>query len=482
MEKISMRLKLGYGFGGIGKDMGYALVGSFLMFYCTEYLGVSAVFMGVLYFVARIWDAINDPMMGTIVDNTKLKFGRYRFWILVGTLSNAVVIVLLFNPTLAAGIVSNRIYTNIYVAFLYICWGMTYTMVDVPYWSFNANITDDRAQRNSIAVYPRIFSGLGNVLTQVLTLTMIGVLSHHSDKPAEVSNGFFKWAVLVSVIYIFTITVCVFSVKERNVAVTPKKRVSLKDSFKILGSNDQLVVVVITFILTNLGMNCATGVAIYYFKYVWANTNLYSMFAVFMGASMGIGMLIYPFASKKFSRRSLFIYATSSPTIGFVLMFIISFFFKEYSFAFYAFAAVAIIFCAGFGFLNVLLTVIIADCVDYDEWKRGKRNESIIFSMQTFLVKFATALSGLLTGIGLKLGGYVGNTFVSDAVAMSVVPTSLTVSLNIMMFAIPPVLFIVATLIFTKKYKLLDNALMEKIESEIVERRALAQSEDKSTL
>jgi melibiose permease len=344
-------------------------------------------------------------------------------------------------------------------------------MVDVPYWSFNANITDDRAQRNSIAVYPRIFSGLGNVLTQILTLTMVGVLCHHSERTQDVSYGFFKWALIVSLIYVFTILVCVFTVKERKVTTEPKKRVSLAQTFKILVKNDQLVCVVVTFILTNLGMNCATGVAIYYFKYVWDNANLYSLFAVFMGASMGLGMILYPLVCKKFSRKSLFIYATASPTVGFTLMFVISFFFRNYSFAFYAFAAVAIIFCIGFGFLNVLLTVIIADCVDYDEWKRGKRNESVIFSMQTFLVKFATALSGLITGVGLKIGGYVGNTFVSDTVAMSTVPQSLVITLNIMMFALPPILFITATIYFTKKYKLFDNAYMEQIVADIVKRR-----------
>ena len=267
MEKISLKLKLGYGFGGVGKDMGYALVGSFLMFYCTEYLGVSSVFMGVLCFVARIWDAVNDPMMGTIVDNTKIKFGRYRFWILVGTLSNAIVIVLLFNPTLAAGIVSNKIYTSCYIAFLYIVWGMTYTMVDVPYWSFNANVTDDREQRNSVAVFPRIFSGLGNIMTQMLTITAVSALSRHSTRIVDKSNGFFKWAVIVACIYIFTILVSVFSIKERNVAVNTNERTSFRKAFNILRKNDQLIWVIVSFVLINLGMNCATGVAIYYFKF-----------------------------------------------------------------------------------------------------------------------------------------------------------------------------------------------------------------------
>ena len=471
MEKISLKLKLGYGFGGVGKDMGYALVGSFLMFYCTEYLGVSSVFMGVLYFVARIWDAVNDPMMGTIVDNTKIKFGRYRIWILVGTLSKAIVIELLFNSTLAAGIVSNKIYTSCYIAFLYIVWGMTYTMVDVPYWSFNANVTDDREQRNSVAVFPRIFSGLGNIMTQMLTITAVSALSRHSTRIVDKSNGFFKWAVIVACIYIFTILVSVFSIKERNVAVNTNERTSFRKAFNILRKNDQLIWVIVSFVLINLGMNCATGVAIYYFKYVWSNENLYSMFAAFIGGSMGLGLVIYPFVCKRFSRKGLFVFSTVMPAAGFVLMFVISFFFKEYGFAFYAFSATAILFCIGFGFLNVLLTVIIADCVDYDEWIRGRRNESVVFSMQTFLVKFATALSGLITGIGLKLGGYTGNSFASGTVQMAAIPASLNVALNIMMFALPPIFFLSACLILVKKFKLFDNKFMEKIVNEIVLKR-----------
>ncbi|MBQ3432583.1 MAG: MFS transporter, partial [Clostridia bacterium] len=145
VQKVSPKLKWGYAFGGIGKDMCYALVSNYLMYYCTENLGISALFMGVLFFFARLWDAINDPIMGTFVDNTRIKFGKYRFWMLVGTLANVVAVIFLFNPYLASHA------PRIYIAVFYVIWGMTYTMVDVPYWAFNSNVSDDRKERESVS-------------------------------------------------------------------------------------------------------------------------------------------------------------------------------------------------------------------------------------------------------------------------------------------------------------------------------------------
>lgn len=475
-KKIGKGMKWGYAFGGVGKDMCYALVANFLMYYATENLGVSAVFMGVLFFFARLWDAINDPIMGTFVDNTNIKFGRYRFWILIGTLANAVAVFLLFNPYLAMKSGS----ASAYIAVFYVIWGMTYTMVDVPFWSFNSNITDDRKERESVATLARIFASAGNLGTQILTVSMVIRLGRDTLGKLHPENGYFKWASIVAIAFIATISVTVLSIKERNVSHhLGKQHITFKESFTILVKNDQLMAAVVTFILLNIGQNCAMGVALYYFKYVWGSDKLYSTFAVMLGASVGIGLLGFPLLSKLFYKRSgrhgLFLFSTILPAIGFVLIFISNNFIMKSAGAdarFKVFCIIAVIFFIGFGSLNILLTLFMADCVDYGEYKFGKRTENIVFSMQTFLVKFATALSGIITGIGLTAGGYKGNSFTNSAVAMKVVPQSLKLSLNIMMFVLPPLFIVIGIIIFSSKFNLDRKGKMEEIQQALFERRA----------
>ena len=145
------------------------LVGAFLMLYFTDTLGIASTFVGVLFFVAQMWDAVNDPVMGMIVDNTRTKYGKFRIWLVVGTLLNAVVFVLLFTTLGIESITAKCAY----VAVMYILYGMTYTIMDVPYWSWLPNLSSDPREREKISVIPRIFASLGGFLICTFGLYMI---------------------------------------------------------------------------------------------------------------------------------------------------------------------------------------------------------------------------------------------------------------------------------------------------------------------
>lgn len=149
-KKVSAREKYCFGIGAIGKDAICNLVGSFLMLYFTDTLYLAPAFVGALFFVARIWDAVNDPVMGMIVDNTRTKYGKFRIWLVIGTLVNSVVFVLLFHSFHLKG---TALY--VYVSVMYILYGMTYTIMDVPYWSWLPNLTNDPREREKISVIPR---------------------------------------------------------------------------------------------------------------------------------------------------------------------------------------------------------------------------------------------------------------------------------------------------------------------------------------
>ena len=151
-RKTTWGEKIGYGVGAIGLDLSYGLFYSFLSYYLSSVLGLKEGFLLLLTPLARIWDGINDPMMGTIVDNTRFKNGKYRPWILIGAVSNAVVLFLLFTKF---GLSGTPLY--IYIGIMYILWGMTNTMADIPYWSMVPSFTSDPKDRNMVSTVARTF-------------------------------------------------------------------------------------------------------------------------------------------------------------------------------------------------------------------------------------------------------------------------------------------------------------------------------------
>lgn len=170
---ISFKEKLSFGIGAYGKDLVYGIVATFVMVYYTDVVQVSPAFVGGLFLVARIWDAINDPMMGLIVDNTHTKYGKFRPWILAGTIINSVVLALLFlNP--ADFLQGTLVY--VWCAVTYILWGMTYTLMDVPYWSMIPSFSSDSKVRDTMSVIPRLFAMFGGSTITTFGLMIIAFL------------------------------------------------------------------------------------------------------------------------------------------------------------------------------------------------------------------------------------------------------------------------------------------------------------------
>ena len=143
--KLSAKEKASYGLGAVGKDMVYMLSASYILYYYQDLLGVSSWVMGVILMAARIFDAFNDPIMGVIVAKTQTKWGKFRPWLLIGTVLNAVVLFFMFavpKSVTGGGLVA-------YAAVLYITWGITYTMMDIPFWSMIPAFTEGGKERET---------------------------------------------------------------------------------------------------------------------------------------------------------------------------------------------------------------------------------------------------------------------------------------------------------------------------------------------
>lgn len=449
MEKLSWKTKISFGIGAFGKDAVYAIVSTFFMIYLTDYRGVAPAFVGVLFMVARIWDAFNDPFMGMIVDNTRSKWGKFRPWILIGTLLNAVVLVLMYlDNGLAGGSY------KVWCAVFYILWGMTYTIMDIPYWSMVPALTDDENERNQVSAIPRIFASCAWLVIGSFGLAMVSALGKGNDV-----KGFSLLAIGISIIFVIASVITVFNVKER-VVTQKQEKTTVKGMLNVLFKNDQVKVILGIALLFNIAYQLSNSFALYYFKYVIGDTEniLYPVYAGVAGVAQMVSMAILPMFSQKVGKKIAFFMASFLPVIGLALLWVMGYVMPM------SIVMVGVCSCivnAGIGFMLVFITVLLSEVVDYGEYKLGTRNESILFSMQTFVVKFGGAFSGFLSGIGLTVIGFVANQQQSAGTMAG---------MKIIMILLPAIMMAFCYLIYIKGYKL-DGETYKMIRDELRKRK-----------
>jgi len=405
-------------------------------------LGISALFLGTIFLFARAFDAVNDPVMGMIVENTRSRFGKFRPWILIGTILNAIVIVLLFSiPEMSMNSMKWA------ASILYIMWGVTYTLMDIPYWSMIPALSTNQKDRENIAVVARVCAGIGFTVVTVATVPLAKFLGKGNDLA-----GYRMVAFGIAVLFVILVSLTVRNVKEHVTVV--QEKVTVKGLFKLLWSNDQLMIVMITVVLFNVSTYITTTLGIYFFKYDVKNEVLYSVFAGVAGIAQILAMVGFPLFSKKMSRKQIFTTGVSVSILGYLGLF---------SAGQFGFFSVPFLFGSGFfifvglGLMNILTTAMLADTVEYGEWKLGVRSESIVFSVQTFVVKLASALSAFIVGLGLDIVGFIPDTAQS---------ASTLTGLRFIMFVLPIFGLVASLWVYRKRYKI-DAAFYEKIVREL---------------
>ena len=461
--KLSLKSKISYGLGAVGKDMVYMLSASYVLYYFQDVLGVSAVAMGVILLAARIFDAFNDPIMGVIVARTKTRWGKFRPWLMIGTLTNAVILFLMFScpPSLdAGGLVA-------YAAVTYILWGVTYTMMDIPYWSMIPAFTEGGREREGLTTLARSCAGVGSALITVATVMAVQFLgsAFGGGNAKEIEIIGFKWfSLIIAVIFvIFTLLTCV-NVKEKSTA--KMEAVSVKQMFKALLKNDQALAIVVSIVLINCSIYITSNLVIYFFKYDFGGTDWfgsYTLFNIFGGAMQILSMMLfYPILRNgaKLSNTRIFYICLGMSIVGYVVLLALAF--LGMGNVFILFIPAFFIFSAS-GLLNILTTVFLANTVDYGELKNGSRDESVIFSMQTFVVKLASGVAAFIASICLSINHLQSGTEVSEADKL--VDWSLAVSasartgLRMTMTVIPIIGLLIAMVWFKKRYLLSDEVM-----------------------
>jgi len=453
--KLTGKEKLSYGLGAVGKDMVYMLSASYILYYYQDILGVSAIAMGIILMAARIFDAFNDPIMGVIVAKTKTKWGKFRPWLFIGTVINAVILYLMFAapPALTGtGLVA-------YAAVIYILWGVTYTMMDIPFWSMIPAFTDGGKERENLTTLARSCAGVGSALITVVTIMAVQLLGAGDERV-----GFKYFAAIVAIIFVLFISFTCKTIKEKSTVDIDSP--SVGEMFKALLQNDQAMVVVAAIVLINCSLYITSNLLIYFFKYdvageSWYGT--YTLFNTFGGGIQILSMMLFPLIRKKLSATQVFYVSMACAMVGYGILFVLMCL-GVHQLPILLIPAFAIF--VAFGLLTVLTTVFLANTVDYGELKNSRRDESVIFSMQTFVVKLASGVAALVASICLEHSNLSSNT---DNVVTEAAGTSSVIILRMTMAVIPIIGLLIALMVFKKKF-ILNEEKIDEITAELKEK------------
>lgn len=463
--KLGRKEKVSYGLGAVGKDMVYMLSASYVLYYFQDVCGVNAIAMGVILLAARVFDAFNDPVMGVIVAKTRTRWGKFRPWLMIGTITNAVILYIMFAapPKLdGRGLVA-------YAAVTYILWGVTYTMMDIPYWSMIPAFTESGKERENLTTLARSCAGVGSAIITIVTMIAVHTLGGNNERV-----GFRWFALIVAILFILFITLTCINIKEQ--ATVNMETPSIRQMFRALIQNDQAMTIVVTIVVINCAIYITSNLVIYFFKYDFGGTgwfNSYTVFNTFGGAIQILSMMIFfPLLRRFISTIKVFYVCLASAIIGYAVLLILAF--TNMTSVFLLFIPAFFIFAAN-GVLQVLTTIFLANTVDYGELQNGRRDESVIFSMQTFVVKLASGIAALIASVSLavfKLSSESTTEAEQTIDFAKNVAASSKIGLRMTMTIVPVILLFVGLLWFRKKFMLTDQK-MEEITNDLHKKRAV---------
>jgi len=447
--KLTGKEKFSYGIGAVGKDMVYMLSASYILYYYQDLLGVNPLVMGTILMAARVFDAFNDPIMGIVVAKTKTRWGKFRPWLFIGTAINAVILYMMFAcpASLSAGTLAA------YAACTYILWGVTYTMMDIPYWSMIPAFTEGGKERENLSAMARTCAGVGSAIVTIITMKAVYTLGSNDEL-----LGFKRFALIIAVLFFVFILITCINIKEKSTVdlETP----SVGQMFSSLLRNDQAMAVVITIVLINCSIYITSNLVIYFFKYDFGGAgwyDSYTLFNTFGGAIQILSMMIFfPVLRKFFNTIRIFYISFGMAIAGYAVLLVLAF--TNMSSVFLLFIPAFFIFAAN-GMLTVLTTIFLANTVDYGELKNNRRDESVIFSMQTFVVKLASGVAVLIASICLNISHLSNDT--TDTSAIATADASSVVILRMTMTVVPIAGLLIAVWYFSKKYILTDEKVAE---------------------
>lgn len=498
LKKPFTKNMLMFSLGTIGRDFLYFLFNSFLMTFILFTKTIDNKMLtavGAIIVVARIFDALNDPIMGGIVENTRTKWGKYKPWQLLGAVLTGAVIISVFCVKL-----DGWSYIG-FLAFAYLMFSITFTMNDISYWGMLPSLTSDEHERNKLTSCAQLLASAGVGLASLLIpLFTTGSLAKWGAPTGYKVIGIIS-AVLMVLFQLFTI----LGVKEKPLPpIKPDKsdRLTLKKMFQTIAKNDQLLWCALIMLIFSIGTGVVGGGLLT--MYVYFEFGYEGGYTLLIGLGYGIISTLftatYPWLSKKFGRNKVLYSAGIATVFGYALMLIFALAIptgapksSEWFAKFILIAVAYAIIGYGAGFYMIMV-INMANTVEYNEWKYGQRNESLIFSLRPFTAKLSSALTQALV-IGVyavasittytnaisNIENEASKNLITNKVKMEKITGIINkVSLQdrqilvSCMCIIPIVFMIVALIIYKKKCTLSETRLAEMVRETEARKLALA--------
>ncbi len=464
---VGVKETLAYGIANAGQCFGYNIIaGSYLSLFFVKVFGVPPEAVATMMLILGLWDTINDPIMGSIIDKTRTRYGKLRPYLLIVPIPLGLATIMLFAGPQILGNNAENVAKIIYMFISYFIWELFYTLGDVPFWGLSAAISPSPSDRTRVISSARFISGLiGGISTTLLVVLMD--LSNNGAIPLSLSQVFLMMAIISGTFGMALFSLSGICTKERVVQTV--KEPSVLDGFKALVKNKPLLLIVIGNVLGALGGIGGFFQTYYYSEVVQMNS--LTLIVYLPGTVLGfITYLLIPKIKQKFDNRQIIFLNGFVRLIMGALVFVVGVKCFTNLWVVVPLLMVQNLLFSMFNTINMVIpTEMIGDTIDYMEWKTGERNEGVSFSVLTFVGKLTGSISG---SIGNALLPIIGLTFIEGATGtITVKAYEYTDTLIWGMFTLAPAVLGLLPLIPYIWYDLTGDKL-HKVREEMAERRA----------
>ncbi len=402
-KKITRRNLVMFPLGTVGRDMMYNLVNSYLLTFVLFTRELNAAQLGAITAImvaARVFDALNDPIMGNIIERTRTRWGKFKPWLVIGILTTSLVIYAAFNTKLQGwGFVA-------FFGLVYLLYSITYTMHDISYWGMVPALSSDANTRNQLTSRATLFAGIGGMLAASLVPALT---AGSSAIGGDAVTAYGRVALIIALLGPAFLAFTVFGVKEvRNYNDEPAPPVSFKKIISTITGNDQLMWIALIFLLQQVGNGIVlSGVGMNYIYLEFGYSGgLFGTFQMLGMMVTGLLMLFYPMISRHLSRKKLMDVLMLVSAVGYGIMLGTGLLLKSGSVVAAGMDLKFLLVTVGYMLANfgqygfyLIMMISIMNTVEYNEYKHGTRDEGIVSSLRPFLTKLASALNAAIAYI-----------------------------------------------------------------------------------
>lgn len=443
---VSVKEKIGYGAGDLACNLVYASISSYLLFFYTDVFGLTSGAAAFMFFIVRIVDAILDPIVGTIVDKTDTKYGKFRPFLLYGAIPFVVLAILCFStPELSEG---GKI---IYAYATYIALSVCYTFVNVPYGALTSAMSSDQQESVSITTYRTFLANIGQVIVAFFVPFLAGTFA----TSMSLSDSWRLTMVIIGILGGILLLVCFKSTRERVQVPVSHTKIKFSDIFEQFRVNRPLVVISIFFFVIYGVKSVVNSTGIYYVTYYVGHPELVKWYAS-IGTLPALFVIPFiPWLNRKLTKIQLMTISIATDIVGMLGLYIFP---ANWITAIFLARGIAAI---GNGMISAFMWALIPETIQYGEWKTNKRLSGIIYAVIGLFFKCGNALGGMIPGLVLAMSGYAANQVQTPAALHGILVTT----------AVIPICLYAIAIVCMRFYNL-DKETYKKISAELQERNA----------